>query len=64
MKNSFYLIVMSLIVAFATSCNNTEDQQQQENEPFGQNPTPPDSLQLDSLTSDSVDYNEPESPRM
>ncbi|MCL7989309.1 hypothetical protein M8998_15265 [Sphingobacterium sp. lm-10] len=61
------LLFSTLIV---TSCDNTQenkkgtDQIEEQNRSFDQTPDLQDSVQLDSITGDSVDYNKPESPRM
>ncbi|PVH24388.1 hypothetical protein DC487_15010 [Sphingobacterium corticibacter] len=66
MKNISLLAALVLLVGFATSCNSSEDkkEQPQHNESYDQANASSDTLQLDSVISDSVDYNRPESPRM
>lgn len=69
MKKLFFSII-SIGLAMTTSCSNPQNSDEhqerldEDNGAFDHTPALPDSLQLDSITGDSVDYNSPESPRM
>ena len=66
MKNTSLFAVLVLFLSFFSSCKSSEDKnkQPQHNQSYDQTNASSDTLQLDSVVSDSVDYNRPESPRM
>ncbi len=66
MKKTSLFAVLVLFISFVTACNSSEDKNKhsQHDESYDQANASSDTLQLDSVVSDSVDYNRPESPRM